>query len=168
VNTHLRYVVASTPGHYQAVHRFLREEGVEEKQHLAFPTIMAFDADDDLVGVCGTRIVDKMILAGPLMVRTDYRRLFTILRLCEAYEAAMSQIGVSTFILSVEHGSILQRGMERYFPDEKPYATEGNYDYYAWKVRAYGHQRQRAGSISGREGPTEESGRASSAPAPDY
>ena len=156
MNKHLNFIVASSPGHYQAAHRLLRSESAG-KQSLGFPTIMAWDGDD-LVGICGTRIVDKMILAGPLVVRTDKRRLFTILRLCEAYETAMSGIGVTSFILSVEHGSILQRGMERYFPDQKPYASEDGSDFYIWKVRGNGDQSKRTRSIGRREGTAEEPG----------
>jgi hypothetical protein len=145
----------------------MTDEGMKA-QKMGFPTILVFDQDDKLVGFCGTRIYDKMIVAGPLVVRTDYRRLFTIMRLCEAYESAMSQIGVETFILSVEHGSILQRGMERYFPDQEPYATEDGYDFYTWKVRSYGQQGQRSRPNGGGEGPPAEPGGAVGSSAPDH
>ena len=149
MNKHLKFIVAATPGHYQAAHRLLRDEQVE-KQLLGFPTIMAWEGDT-LIGLCGTRIINKMIVAGPLVVRTDRRRLFTIMRLAEAYEAAMKELGIESFILSVEHGSILQRGIERYYPDAEPYSTEGGYDHYVWKVKRDGHLSQRAGSLAGGE-----------------
>src|SRR5262245_22423375 len=157
MNRHLTFTVASSPGHYGAAHQLMRSEGVEQKQSLSFPTVMAWDGDA-LVGICGTRIVDKMILGGPLVVRTDHRRLFTIMRLCEAYEEAMKNIGIESFILSVEHGSILHRGMERYHPHLRPYATEDGSDFYVWKVKGYGNQSQRAASFTGGARSTEESG----------
>lgn len=156
MNRHLKFIVAASPGHYQAAHRLLREEGVE-KQVLGFPTVMAWD-DDTLVGICGTRIVDRMILAGPLIVRTDRKRLFTIMRLCEAYESAMMEIGIRSFILSVENESLLHRGMNRYFPDQEPYAKDDEYSHYIWKVRGYGDQGKRSGTVAGGEGSSAQPG----------
>ena len=151
MNTNLQFIVASSPGHYQAAHRLIKAEG-GGRQSLGFPTILAYDGDD-LVGMCGTRIVNKMILAGPLMVRTDRRRMFTVLRLCEAYEAAMGSMGISSFILSVDRGSVLQRAVERYLPTQKPYATDDNTDFHVWKVRGYVDKGISAGSLGGRESP---------------
>lgn len=108
---HLKYTIAQNPGDYQAAHALLRQEKFT-KQVLGFPTIMAWEGKE-LIGFCGTRIHKQMIMAGPLVVRTDRRRLFTIMRLCEAYESAMGNLGITTFIIGAEIGSILSRGIQR-------------------------------------------------------
>ena len=154
MSTHLRFTVAKNPGHYTAVHALMRSEGFE-KSKLGFPTLMAYEGEE-LIGIVGTRVHKGMIVGGPLVVRTDRRRLFTILRLCEAYDNAMKSLGISTFILSVDKGSILDRGMARYFPQQAPYAEDEGNRYFLWKVGQYGQQGISAGSLRGREGPTEE------------
>lgn len=117
--------VASNPGDYAKVSALLKAEGVDMGEHsLTTPTIVAYDGDK-VVGVVGTTIQDKMVIAGPLVLESSHRRVFLGIRLIEAYENAMRNIGVKTYIIGVEPGSLLARVKERYYPDLKPYAEEG-------------------------------------------
>jgi hypothetical protein len=152
-NTHVKYAIASSPGNYQAAHKLIREEGFG-RQHLTFPTIMAWEGTE-LIGLVGTRIHDHMIIAGPLVLKSGKVRVVTAMRLCEAYEAAMGSMGIKAYIISVEQGSILSRAFKRYYPDVEPYAIEDGSEFYSWRVRNYGQQSQRTGSISGGAGAPE-------------
>lgn len=161
----LRYAVAKNPGDYQRVHSLLKKEGVP-KQVMGFPTVMAFD-DGELVGCIGTHIQKNMIIAGPLVVESSRRRVFTVMRLCEAYQLALASMGIKAFILSVEIGSLLDRGIGRYYPDAKPYAVEGNRKFYAWRT-LHGLESERSGSLPGGTGAAEEPGRTPQSTADDH
>jgi hypothetical protein len=162
MRTHLRFTVAKHSGQYQAVHRLMKSEH-QDRCKLGFPTIMAYEGND-LVGFVGTQLKPGMIIAGPLVVKSDRRRLFTIMRLCEAYEGAMASMGITTFILSAKSGSILDRAIKRYFPDQHPYAMDGQgNEFYTWRV-SHGRRSEGPRSLTGREGTTEEPGGASRPP----
>jgi hypothetical protein len=100
---------------------------------LKFPTILAIN-EGDVVGVVGTTIQNKMIIAGPLAIDSSQRRVFTALRLMEAYDTAMRNIGVRTYILPVEQGSLLGKIVERYYKDVTPYAGNGNVMFYTRRL----------------------------------
>lgn len=123
---------ADTPDHYKMCHQLMREEQ-EPKQVLGFPTIMAFQ-DQELVGICGTHIVDDLVVAGPLILRSDKRRAFTALRLCVEYEAEMRRLGIKSFIFSAEIGSVMEEAVDRYMINMKPYAEKGSRKFYIRKI----------------------------------
>jgi hypothetical protein len=64
-----------------------------------------------------------MVVAGPLVLRSDRRRTFLALRLSEMYEQVMRELGMKSFILACEPGSLTHQAIQRYLPDLQPYAT---------------------------------------------
>lgn len=94
------YKIAENSADYKKVHALIKSEGVEDAQ-LSFPTIMALE-DDEVVGCLGTDTQQSMIIAGPLVLKSDKKRTFTIIRLVEAYEACMRHMGIKSFIFSAE------------------------------------------------------------------
>lgn len=94
------YKVAENSSDYKKVHALIKAEGFEDAQ-LAFPTIMALE-DDEVVGCLGTNTQQSMIIAGPLVLKGDKKRTFTLIRLVETYEACMKHIGIKSFIFSAD------------------------------------------------------------------
>ena len=115
------YQVASNPSHYKDAHALMRKEGML-KEVLGFPTILAYEGEE-LIGFIGTAIKDGMIIAGPLLIRSDMRRPITALRLVEAYENAMRNMGIKTFIFNADDDSVIHEAVRRYVPDMQPYAS---------------------------------------------
>jgi len=120
------YKIARNPGDYSRAHALMRSEGFA-KQRLSFPTLLALD--EGVVGVIGTNITNNMILAGPLVIKSDRRRIVTAIRMVEMYEVAMKGLGIKTFIFGVDQGSFLEKLIERYgyLP---PYAEEEGKKFY--------------------------------------
>jgi hypothetical protein len=114
--------IANSPTDFHRAHDLMRAEGVSE-QSLGFPTMMAFD-DKEPVGLIGTSIQKGMIIAGPLVVKSDRRRIHMAIKMVEMYEMALRGMGISTFIFHVEEGGFLDKMISRY-SDYQPYATEG-------------------------------------------
>ena len=95
------YRIADTAQDYKRVHALIKSEGFPDCS-LNFPVIMAMDEEGELVGCLGTGIQDDMIVAGPLVLKKDKKRSFTLIRLVEHYEATMRQCGIKSFIFYVE------------------------------------------------------------------
>jgi len=142
------YRVATNPGDYQFAHALMRAEGVVEKQKITFPTILAYDDDNKVVGMLGTRIINRMIVAGPLILRKDQRRPFTALRLFEFYENAMRNMGIKSFIFSTEIGHIFDK-IVREKLELQPYAVDDGQNWYIRKL-SNEHQGKGSGTESGR------------------
>jgi hypothetical protein len=116
------YKIAVTPADFHQAHALMREEGVPE-QSLGFPTVMALE-DDEIIGIIGTDIQNDMILAGPLVVKSDRKRIMSAIKMVEMYEMALRAVKISTFIFYVEEGSFLDKMIARY-SEYQPYAVQG-------------------------------------------
>lgn len=112
---------ANSPKDFHKAHDLMRAEGVPE-QSLGFPTLMAFE-DDEPIGLIGTNIQKGMIIAGPLVMKSDRRRIHTAIKMVEMYEMALRGMGISTFIFHVDEDSFLDKMISRY-SEYQPYATE--------------------------------------------
>ena len=98
--------------------------------NLEFPTILAFEPDR-LVGLLGTHYQDELMIAGPLVLQSDFPRFKTALTLCEAYDHAMRTLGIKSFIMYVDKGNIMHQAIERYNPPGvEEYAREGDRIFY--------------------------------------
>jgi hypothetical protein len=114
--------LAKSPKDFHKAHALMRAEGVP-KQKLGFPTLLVVE-DNDPVGLISTDIQNGMIIAGPLVVKSDRRRIQTAITMVEMYEMALRSMGIKTFIFHVEEGSFLDKMISRY-SEYQPYATEG-------------------------------------------
>lgn len=128
----MNFRVASNPGAYAQCHELLKEEGIAPEK-LGFPTIMALE-NDRLVGFLSTHIQKQMIVAGPMVIRSDRRRIMTAIRLAEAYEMSMRNLGIKTFIFHGEAGGLLEKAIRRYYPHVAPYATRDGIVFYTWRL----------------------------------
>lgn len=128
----ITYRIANTPEDFELAHTLMRNEGAP-LDVLGFPTVMCFEGSE-LIGICGTHTDDGMIIAGPLLLRTDKRRAFTALRLADYYENTMRGLGITSFIFSAEEGSVMKEACDRYMHNMKPYAIEGDRYFYIRKL----------------------------------
>ena len=119
------YRLARNPGDYAVAQGLLRAEGFE-KQSLTFPTVIALDESDDhkCVGVISTYIQDKMVIAGPMALRSDRRRARTAIRLIDFYDITMRGLGLVSYIFHTEIGSVLDGLVSKAMPDMHPYAIK--------------------------------------------
>ena len=116
------YKIAETPADFHEAHALMRGEGVPE-QTLGFPTMLLVE-EDQIVGMIGTDIQKGMIIAGPLVMRSDRKRIQSAIKMVEMYEMALRGIGISTFIFHVEEGTFLDKMISRY-SEYQPYAVRG-------------------------------------------
>lgn len=130
----MRLRVAQNPGDYKLARDLLRAEDKVPEQPLKFPTIIAFNDDDKVVGVIATTIQEGMIIAGPLAVDSSQRRIFTALKLMQAYDNAMMKVGIFTYILPVEYGSLVAAVIDRYYPHVSPYAETDDVCFYTRRL----------------------------------
>jgi hypothetical protein len=129
----MKYRVAETPEDWAAVKELLRAEAVPE-QAIKFPTIMAMD-DEKLVGFIATQDRSDMVVAGPMVMRSDKRRVFTAKRLVILYQQVMMRLGMQKVVFQADEGdSILIEGIRRYFPEVQPYAKNGGTLFYNWTL----------------------------------
>jgi len=156
--------IAKTPGDYQMAHVLMRKEGVL-KTKLGFPTVLAMH-EGQLIGMLGTHIQKKMIVAGPLTLKSDQWRWRTAIRLIEAYETVMTNLKIKSFIFYSETDGVLTRGIERYYPYITPYAMRDGYNFYIWRIED-GWRRKSTRTFSGREGSSEEPSGTAGPPAPN-
>lgn len=124
------YRIADSPKLLKQAHALIKAEGLS-KQELEFPTVVALE--DKVIGLIGTKITNNMIVAGPLVIKSDRRRIMTAIRMVEMYEIAMKGLGISSFIFSVEDGSLLEKLIERY-GYEPPYAEEEGRKFYVRRL----------------------------------
>lgn len=127
------YRLAKNPGEYASAHSLLREEGGKD-QKLSFPTVLALGDDRKLVGFLGTTIQDKMIVAGPLILKSDRRRVRAAIRLIDFYEITLRALGVSRYIFYTEENSIIDKGLKRINVDMEPYAVENGIKFFVRRL----------------------------------
>ena len=136
--------------------KLLRNEGVIGET-LNFPTVLALE-EGEVVGILSTNIQDDaLIIAGPMVLKSDKRRPFTAMRLYELYENAMRNIGITSFLFSTNEGHIFDKVVREKLNLE-PYATKDGRNFYIRKL-SYGNESQGAGSVSGGNGAAEGPGR---------
>ncbi len=128
----MRYRVAETLADYDACRKLMTACGMSAD--IGYPSLMAI-SNEGLIGLMGTQPRSDMILAGPLCLRPDKRRVFTAMRLVLMYERVLHNLGISSFIFHVdETDSFFFQVMERYFLDLKPYAKKGTMLFYIWRI----------------------------------
>ena len=131
-----RYRLANDATDYTLCRELLAAEGFTEVADIAFPTVMAVDDDGEVIGAMATTPHDDMVLAGPLVLRHDKRRPFTAKQLIQLYETTMRGLGIKSFIFQTIGDNMIWQAVNRYFPDLKPYAIEGENRFYVWPLRA--------------------------------
>lgn len=128
------YKLAESPQDYKRIHALIKSEGFDDAA-LAFPTIMALDDDGELVGALGTNTQQSMIIAGPLVIKNDKRRSFTIIRLVEAYEAVMRHCKIKSFIFSAKaDDEVWLRYIDEVLGFE-PYYKDAENAWFIWKLK---------------------------------
>lgn len=121
------YLLARTAQDYKKAHELIKEEGMDDAP-LNFPTLLAWEGRK-LVGVLGTDTSQNMIIAGPLALRSDKKRVFTLLRLIEKYEDVMRACQIDSYIFSVEVGTKWMDEVEK-LTELKPYAEKDGRAFY--------------------------------------
>lgn len=126
------YRLAASGRDYAKAHELIRSEGLQQEE-LSFPTMLAWQGNE-LVGCLGTHITNKMIAAGPLTIKTDRPRYWTLIRLIENYENVMRAAGISSYIFSVEvtNTDYIDK-IDKTF-GLKPYAVENGHNFYIRKL----------------------------------
>ena len=122
------YRMADGAGDYRRCHQLIKEEGWPEHE-ISFPNIMAIK-DGELVGLLATHIVDKMIIAGPLVLKRGAPRYWTLIRLIENYENVMRAAGVTRYIFAVpSHLKVYLDQIDRTF-GLKSYAEKDGHKFF--------------------------------------
>ena len=98
-----QYKIAASATDYRKAHELVKSEGLPDHP-LNFPTVMAIQGDE-VVGILGTDTSGEFIIAGPLVLKGDRLRAFTLIRLIDFYDAVMREAGVTAYIFSVEDGN---------------------------------------------------------------
>lgn len=141
-----KFRIAETEEDYKAIHDMMDSQGLEE-QDITFPVVMAID-DNGLIGFVGTRPRSDMVLAGPLLMRGDKSRPWTFMQLIGMYEEALRNIGITSFIFGLDNSNeVFGRGIRRFMPELKPYATDGDMEFYIRRIDD-GIESQRSGAVS--------------------
>ena len=120
--------VAEHAGDHRKCKALAEAEGVPVKR-MYFPTIMALE-DGELAGFVATDLSQDMVVAGPLVIKSDKRRPRLALKLAEQYENAMRNLNVKTFIMAVEPDSVMDKAIQRYTPDMPKYAEKDGWNFY--------------------------------------
>lgn len=94
------YRLAASPADYAEARALAMSEGFDAVTY-KFPTVLAFE-DKVIVGALGTQDNPKMIIAGPLVVRQDRPRHWTIIRLLDGYEAALRYLKMESYVFSTD------------------------------------------------------------------
>lgn len=125
------YFICKTAFDYKKAHELIKSEGQEDCP-LSFPTCIAADDNGDLIGVIGTNTDQGMIICGPLVIRSDKRHIFVMIRLIDFYERVMRDAGVKAFVFSapLDKSEWIQQIQTVY--ELKPYAIKNGHQ---WFVR---------------------------------
>lgn len=121
----MKYRVAEGPDDYMECHALMRAEGLEPIE-IAFPTIMAVDDSDSIVGFLGTIPDREMVMAGPLVISSEGPpRPFTARQLGAMYDRAMRNMQISSYVFGIAKNAssgliraIEAMGMTSYAEDE--------------------------------------------------
>jgi len=136
----MKFRIITEPEEYDECHALLMAEKWPPVE-LGHPTVTARDEQDELIGFVSTDLQDDLVVAGPLVLRQEKLHAFTALSLLLAYEEMIGTLGVKRYIFYVDPTKTpgLVRGIKKYFPDLKPYATQGTKEFY---VRALDEDRK--------------------------
>lgn len=93
------YHLAKNPREYRRCRTLLSKEGIS--QTLSYPTVFA-ERGGEVIGVLGTIPNNDMIVAGPLVIRTEGNTAILALRLIEAYELVLKSSGVKFYNFGIE------------------------------------------------------------------
>jgi len=126
-----KYKIAESSADYKKAHALVKDVGIEGEFQLSFPTILAVE-DDEIVGVLGTNIEQDYILAGPLALKKDKKRSFTILRLVELYDFTMREAGIRSYLFCTELGNTKWLEYVERLGGLQPYSYKGGH---AWFIR---------------------------------
>lgn len=130
----MKYRLAGDATDYTLCRELIADEGFPEGP-IDFPTVMALDDNNELVGLLATTPDPNMVLAGPLVLRQDERRPFTAIKMINLYEMTMRGLGIDSVVFHAVKDSFLTKGVSRYFPDLKPYAESGEDQFFIWPMR---------------------------------
>lgn len=130
----MKYRLASDASDYTLCRELIAAEGFPESP-IDFPTVMAVDDNEEVIGLLATTPDSEMVLAGPLVLRHDKRRPFTAIKMINLYEMTMRGLGIESVIFHTVKGGFLTDGIDRYFPGLKPYAEDGEDQFYVWPMR---------------------------------
>lgn len=132
----MKYRLAEGAADYTLCAELIAEEGFPEGP-IDFPTVMALDDDGELVGLLATTPHTEMVLAGPLVLRHDRRRPMTAIKLINLYELTMRGLGIESVIFHAVKDGFLTQGIDRYFPNIRPYAEDGEDQFFIWPLRKH-------------------------------
>lgn len=129
----MKYRLAADASDYTLCAELMADEGFGETK-IDFPTVMALDDDGELIGMLATMPRDDMVVAGPLVLRSGVRRPMLAVRLINLYEVTMRGLGISSVLFFTDHDSFLHKGVNRYFPQLKPYAEDEHGLFFVWPL----------------------------------
>ena|SRR5262245_36133084 len=132
----VRYRLADKPSDLQLCYELMDQEKTSrEGLELKTPCVLAFK-DEDLVGFLGTHTDDELVFGGPLVMRhNEDPPMLVVYQLCELYEISMRQIGIKSYIMSVEDDTFFDQAIKRYNPPNmEQYAREGNKTFYVRRL----------------------------------
>lgn len=128
----IKYRRATERKDYAMAEALAGNEGIAYTE-LGFPTLLAFDGKK-LIGFCTTRVVDNMVVAGPLLLKSDRKRAFTALELCVRYEEELRSLGITSYIFSAEKGSVMEEAVNRYMHGMEAYAEDEDNKFYVRRL----------------------------------
>jgi hypothetical protein len=130
----MKYRLADSATDYQLCKQLMAAEQFDD-QDIDFPTIMALDDDNEVVGFLATTPNDEMVLAGPLVMRHDVRRPRTAIRMMDLYQITLRGLGLHSIIFSLDpRFDLMKKMFERYYPHIQPYSFKDGRAYYTWPL----------------------------------
>jgi hypothetical protein len=124
----MKFFLANSPQDYEDCQTLMDEQDVTTSK-LEFPTVLARDADGVLLGFLSSYYQDKMLFAGPLVVKKHRPR--TAMNLCEQYDLVCKSMGLTGYLMATEDDTFMDKGIKRYdLKGFEPYAREGNRTFY--------------------------------------
>lgn len=129
------YRQAHTSADFRKVHNFTRRLGIPD-QTMEFPTILAFDAKGEIIGILSTNTEQGMIIAGPLAIRADRPHPMVAVRLIEAYDAVMRSLGIKQYIFSSVKGERFEKAAIEY--GFKPWTYNAGHTFFKRELEANG------------------------------
>lgn len=82
------------------------------------------------MALLGTYIENNMIIAGPLTIDPAKKRPVTAFKMLEAYDIIMRDLGITSYVLPVEQGCIVEKVIDRYYSHISPYSVKDGYKFY--------------------------------------
>lgn len=126
------YRLAASGRDYARAHELMAAEGFES-QELSFPTVIALKGQE-LTGFLSTHISNKMVCAGPLILKNGQARYWTLIRLIETYENVMRTAGITAFVFSVDNGAAEWLDKIAKTVELEPYAEKGGRKFFIRKL----------------------------------